>query len=78
MIRIHDVLCDLSTVLYQLAESVNTIILLACLPKILHKHCFLLFFLELAVTPEEKTETTHIRNLGGQTKSIMVFSASAN
>ena len=41
-------------------------------PQILHKHCFQ-FFLGLTMVPREK-KTMLKRNLGGQVKSIMVFS----
>ena len=41
-------------------------------PRILHKHCFQ-FLLGLQWS-REKTKTILMQNLGGQTKSIMVFS----
>ena len=41
-------------------------------PQILHKHCFQ-FLLGLTTTPREN-ETMLLQNLGGQIKSIMVFS----
>ena len=59
-----------------LAEAENTIILFVCPPKfgISIISCFS-WDLQWS---QEKTKTKLIQNLGGQTKNIMVFSASAN
>ena len=48
-----------------------------CPPKILHKHCFH-FLLGLLWVPRKNKNNTLDKNLGGQTKSIMVFLILAN
>ena len=63
-------------ILSQLAESQNTIILFVC-PLKLCINIVSCFSWDLQWS-QEKTKTMLIQNLGGHTKNIMVFSASAN
>ena len=50
----------------------NTIILIVCPSKILHKHCFH-FLLGLTMVPRENKSNILCKILEGQTMSIMVF-----